>query len=272
VAKFLINEKKKLLNTLNCTNDNNFVIHVFKNFDEKHNYISIPKYDEFNKTKIENWVSSSIELSVKNLNLNSIKSIYENDKPAFIYIDRSFDNKNYNYFNNEKIQEENDNPNNEIFNIMYKKSLKKRNNFIFLKAIQSDFSTKLIMDLFELKQINSPLILGLYYDKENRNFIRNLFTKNNDVKIIENSINNYIKEFNKKNKTKKNNYILEDNYTFENSINNPFYKSENHDILKFEINKIDKSNFNKEVNQRENHVIYILFTYKGNLKIEVNIF
>jgi hypothetical protein len=269
LAKFLKEEKTEILNSLNCTNEVNFVIHVFKNFDKNHLYISIPKYEEFNSTKIEDWVSTAVDFSVKKLTLNSIKEIYNTEKPALIYIDKPF-NRKTTYLTNE-IEDDYELPENKVFKALQAKSFIEQKNFLFLLAQENDFSTQLVLDLFDIR-VNSatPIILGLRFNIENKNFVKRvLTTQANDLNETEASIDNFIKKH-------KRNILNEEDFQYEQSfveaerqIKNPKFTSNEKDEYKYEIYMIDYINYQKTISARSEELIYVLLTYKRKLETEV---
>lgn len=269
LAKFLKEEKTEILNALNCTNEVNFVIHVFKNFDNNHLYISIPKYEEFNFTKIEDWVSTAVEFSVKKLTLNFIKEIYNTEKPALIYIDKPF-NRKTTYLTNE-IEDDYELPENKIFKALQTKSFFEQKNFLFLLAQENDFSTQLVLDLFDIRvKSASPIILGLRYNKENKNFVKRvLTTKAENLNEIETSFNNFIKNH-------KRNILNEEDFLYaqsfvedESQIKNPLYRSNENEEYKYEIFIIDHINYKKTISDRTEELIYVLFSYKRKLETKV---
>ena len=267
VSKFLKEEKIEILNSLNCTNEINFVIHVFKNFDIDHVFISIPKYEEFNLTKMEDWLSTNVEFSVQKLSMNSIKEIYNIEKPALIYIEKPY-NRRKTYLTNE-IEDDYELPENSIFKTLQAKSYLEKKNFLFLFAQENDFSSQLIMDLFDIKSIKIPIVLGLRYNKENKNFIKKILSKTEGLNETEKLINKFIKD--NKRKTfneedfQQNEIFIEE----EDQVKSNVYKSNENEGFKYEIFMIDKYNYKKIISNREEEKIYVLLTYKKKLETEV---
>lgn len=267
VSKFLKDEKINILNSLNCTNEKYFVIHIFKNFDINHLVFSIPKFEEFNYTKIEDWVSSGVEFSIQKLNINSIKKMFNTEKPALLYIDQSF-NRKKTYLTNE-IEDDYDYPENNIFKILQNKSYSEKKNFMFLSAQDNDISTKLIMDLFNINNINYPFILGLRYNKDHKNFIKSVLSKDNlnETNVL---IDQFIKGH-KRNIFNEEDFDFDDN-TFVNEkeiYNELVYKSKENDKTKYEIYMINNLNYKRIIKDRQEDLIYILLTYRKRLETEV---
>lgn len=269
IQKLLKEEKMEIINSLNCTNENNFFIHVFKDYDINHLFISIPKFDEFNSTKINDWLTNAVELSVKTLTEDSVRFIYESQKPALIYIEKSFSRKK-SYLNNE-IKDDYSSPENDVFKILYSQSFMNRKKFLYLKANENDYSSQLIMDLFNLKQIKSPLIVGLKYNKINSRFGRKILTRPNNLEDTKALVQKYINEnINENiNNEEENQYenLIENE---DEHIKNPFYLSESDENLKYEIYLFNENNYDREINQRDDKTIILLFTYRRILKDEVN--
>lgn len=119
--KYLKHEKLDIIYSLNCTDDYNFVINVFKNYDESHLSLTIKRYEELNHDQVEKWIKESIEPSVVTLDLKALKNIYFSEKGALIYIEKPYSGKKY--YDNEEANQILERPEDENYNILYEFSL-----------------------------------------------------------------------------------------------------------------------------------------------------
>ena len=267
IPEKFINHKLNLLNVLDCLDEKVFKIHIYKNFDEKHKILEIKNEEIFEKLKVEEWISDSILPSIQSFDLSHFKQIYHNEIPALIYINSPFTNRIVSLKDKEKIN--NSIYNTEKYKIFFEKSLNERKNFLFFITNENNHSTQLLTDLLNLKTEELPALVGLKSNSKNEVITKKKITKNSNLEEYKKFIDDFIICFkdNEKDleKDKENIYYSEDD-----NFINPIYKSENEN--KCEIYKITRNNYKKEILEREEEGVFILFPYKGNLRPEVKFF
>lgn len=262
--KYLKHEKLDIIYSLNCTDDYNFVINVFKNYDESHLSLTIKRYEELNHDQVEKWIKESIEPSVVTLDLKALKNIYFSEKGALIYIEKPYSGKKY--YDNEEANQILERPEDENYNILYEFSLKERNNLLFYRTNENDISTKMLMDLVYFNTEELPIIVGLKAYGYKYSIIKKYISRNvaSETRTrIEKFVNNFKLNVNL---VKTDYFYLHENEKFNTEENYIFYQAEG-----YEIYKITEDNFNHEIFERNDKTLFLLFTYKRKINEQVNI-